>query len=480
MKNIIRKILLGTLITGLVVASPLSVRRIYAEDTRCNAAKTGTSGHSGHKYEIIGDTITVSTSDSTRVISNYCKFFSVIQNNTEIKKLVVSNSINEIGHEGGVGVNTGAFEECPGLEEVTIPSSVTKIGFNAFFGCTGLKRVNIEGTVTEIGLGAFSDCSSLTEITIKINGKIVDKAFDGCTNLNKVTISGNKIEIDEAIFTRCYNLKTVTLIPTGAVNIDPYIFHSSSIPTVIFGEGSERASVKSAISQLPASITEIVVPDTLYEQMIGDSELAGSKNKIKSQTTYNEEQQQNQSTPVESKTESTKEEQKTASEGTPTGPSKSIYDEKMDSLIKDINALMSSASSTSSDKNSADGKKTLYLKDVTSLSLSAMKALKSNPNVNLDMTYTYKGIAFHIVIPGGTAIYDESIPWYGPIWLYAKYGQGTLADVYNNNVNVYVVQSGDTLRKIAAKYGMTLDELIRKNPQIKNIDKISIGDKINL
>lgn len=150
----------------------------------------------------------------------------------------------------------------------------------------------------------------------------------------------------------------------------------------------------------------------------------------------------------------------------------------MDNLINEINALMSDDSNTSTDKKSGDGSKTLYIKDVTSLSLSVMKALRSNPNVNLDMTYTYKGIAFHVVIPAGTAVFDENIPWYGPLWLYAKYGQVTLTDVSNNNVNVYLVQSGDTFGKIAARYGLSLEELINKNPQIKNTDRISIGDKI--
>ena len=166
------------------------------------------------------------------------------------------------------------------------------------------------------------------------------------------------------------------------------------------------------------------------------------------------------------------EQKETASVGTPKGPSKSAYDEKMDSLVKELNLASADAGKTGTVK-------TIYLKDVTSLSLSAMKALKENPNVILDMTYTYKGVGFHVVIPGGSLIYtDESIPWYGPVWLYTHYGQGALTNTSGNASNVYVVQSGDTLRKIAAKLSVPLDNLIKKNPQIKNVDKISLGDKI--
>lgn len=42
----------------------------------------------------------------------------------------------------------------------------------------------------------------------------------------------------------------------------------------------------------------------------------------------------------------------------------------------------------------------------------------------------------------------------------------------------YVVKSGDTMAKIAAKYSMTLDALVSLNPQIKNKNMIVVGQKI--
>ena len=43
---------------------------------------------------------------------------------------------------------------------------------------------------------------------------------------------------------------------------------------------------------------------------------------------------------------------------------------------------------------------------------------------------------------------------------------------------VYVVAKGDTMSKIARKYGVTIDEILAVNPQIKNPNKIQIGDEI--
>ena len=42
----------------------------------------------------------------------------------------------------------------------------------------------------------------------------------------------------------------------------------------------------------------------------------------------------------------------------------------------------------------------------------------------------------------------------------------------------YFAKSGDTLGSIAKKYGLSLKELLRLNPQIKNPDLIHVGDKI--
>lgn len=47
-------------------------------------------------------------------------------------------------------------------------------------------------------------------------------------------------------------------------------------------------------------------------------------------------------------------------------------------------------------------------------------------------------------------------------------------------VVTYVVQRGDTLRSIANKFGMTVDNLLRLNPNIKNANLIYVGQVINV
>jgi LysM repeat protein len=42
------------------------------------------------------------------------------------------------------------------------------------------------------------------------------------------------------------------------------------------------------------------------------------------------------------------------------------------------------------------------------------------------------------------------------------------------------VAKGDTFSKIAKKFGVSVDELKAANPQVKNIDKIKIGDQLTI
>lgn len=57
------------------------------------------------------------------------------------------------------------------LSDVTIPDSVTSIGFGAFVFCENLKDINLPDSVTEIGGGAFVGCGFDEETINKINEK---------------------------------------------------------------------------------------------------------------------------------------------------------------------------------------------------------------------------------------------------------------------------------------------------------------------
>ena len=67
---------------------------------------------------------------------------------------------------GGWYSDSGFFERCYSLTSITIPNSVTEIGWEAFYGCTALKSLTIPNSVTVIRNNAFESCTSLEYLSI--------------------------------------------------------------------------------------------------------------------------------------------------------------------------------------------------------------------------------------------------------------------------------------------------------------------------
>lgn len=113
------------------------------------------------------------------------------------------------------------------------------------------------------------------------------------------------------------------------------------------------------------------------------------------------------------------------------------------------------------------------LEGVTTLSNGTMKTLLEKGDVTLVLKYTYEDVDYVVTIPAGAAL-DNDIPWYGPLYLAAAFGNGA------GNAASYTVKSGDTLSKIARANGLTLEQIAAKNPQISNVNVIKVGQKINV
>jgi hypothetical protein len=43
---------------------------------------------------------------------------------------------------------------------------------------------------------------------------------------------------------------------------------------------------------------------------------------------------------------------------------------------------------------------------------------------------------------------------------------------------IYVVKAGDVLSRLAVKFGVTVDQIVKANPQIKNPDRLNLGDQL--
>ena len=118
-------------------------------------------------------------------------------------------------------------------------------------------------------------------------------------------------------------------------------------------------------------------------------------------------------------------------------------------------------------------------KGISTLSNSIMKELAAKGDVSLKLEFTYEDKEYVIIIPAGAAL-DNDIPWYGPLYLAQHFGNGAESALTAETSKTYVVKAGDNMNKIAKANNMTLTQLLTKNPEIKNPNKIVVGQKINL
>ena len=114
-----------------------------------------------------------------------------------------------------------AFHDCRNLKNVTIPQSVTSIGYEAFCQCISLETLsfgeksfgeNIETNITTIGDYAFDYCIALKSVTIPQSVTSIGKhAFDGCHSLDSLAINGAIESMGKQAFDGCISLKTLKL-----------------------------------------------------------------------------------------------------------------------------------------------------------------------------------------------------------------------------------------------------------------------------
>ncbi|MDE7213739.1 MAG: leucine-rich repeat domain-containing protein, partial [Anaeroplasmataceae bacterium] len=103
-----------------------------------------------------------------------------------------------------------AFACSDGLKSITIENNL--LGEHQFENCDGLERVTIPACVTEIRTHAFADCNSLTDITLEAS-LIGDYMFARCSNLESIVIPScvTNEEVGVYSFASCHKLNSITI-----------------------------------------------------------------------------------------------------------------------------------------------------------------------------------------------------------------------------------------------------------------------------
>ena len=298
------------------VTFPLELVEIGSEAFRGCKKLDGLSFAKGSKLTSIGNSA-----------FSYCKFsnpnVTIPSNVTSIGENVFQGSnVHTItfGKDSKLtSIGDYAFSSCS-LYEITIPASVTSIGFRAFylsleklafeencqlssigeeaFLASRLKSVEIPSSITNIGKSAFNNCSDLerveiTDLTAWCNIDFADRAsnplfyarrlylngeeltnlaipegltsirkysFDNCDSLINVTIPSGVTSIGDHAFNFCQNLTSVS-IPATVKSIGYRAFMSCySLENVVFEDNSQLETIGEQSFYTCHSLESITIP----------------------------------------------------------------------------------------------------------------------------------------------------------------------------------------------------------------------------
>lgn len=167
-------------------------------------------------------------------------------NGVEVTSVTVPSTLTQIGFS--------AFRKCIGLTSITIPSSITTIKKGAFTGCSGLTQITVPSSVVSIEDAVFNGCKSLTELTIPDSVLTIGSyEFANNDSLVSITLSSNLNSIPRDAFDKCSSL--VRIYNLDGVSIaGPFTFrnctslseiHASSVNSYlsnIYDEAGDRLS----------------------------------------------------------------------------------------------------------------------------------------------------------------------------------------------------------------------------------------------
>lgn len=175
----------------------------------------------------------------------------VFMNNETVKKIVIPETVTEIGE--------ACFQGCVALEEVVLPSGLTVIGDRMFYGCDALATLNIPEGVTEIGMFAFGEYfkqipwyNAQTATSVIVGDGILLKYNGGASNVSY----GDEVK-----------------------SVAYYAFTDTPVQRVTFGNATQtiselafyRANVTVGLPEGSPLVSELKLNNVKVEEFVSDS-----------------------------------------------------------------------------------------------------------------------------------------------------------------------------------------------------------------
>lgn len=144
-----------------------------------------------------------------------------------IRQLTVPQTVTKIGYS--------AFADCTQLTAITLPAGLRELGSEAFKGCTALTGVALPDSLTALGYGVFRDCSALTAAEFPagiapLSWSIGSSMLRNCTSLRSVKLPKTVSSLGDYFFAGCTALERIVL-PDSVTEIGSNLFNGCTALT---------------------------------------------------------------------------------------------------------------------------------------------------------------------------------------------------------------------------------------------------------
>ncbi len=174
---------------------------------------------------------------------------------------------------------SSAFEDCAALTNITMPNSITYIGFSAFLGCTNLVSIALPDSITAIENRLFFECEKLKSITIPDSVTAIgENAFYACSSLANIAIPDGLERIGSSAFEKCTSLVSITIPNRVVVNEwnDDMLKGCVSLENIFVGENNTSCTSvngvlfnkdKTKLIQYPGAKSDLsyTIPNSVIE-----------------------------------------------------------------------------------------------------------------------------------------------------------------------------------------------------------------------